>query len=126
MTLVRLLRYAPEATTGLCRTCVWGTVRKGYRANEAETFCRLVGPNARVLYAVRECTDYGDRRVQMTASEARRYGFVTELKLDEAEAVKVYPDDETVINQLRQYVGLKAGDVYPAQTPHITPQFPQP
>ncbi len=46
-------------------------------------------------------------------------------KLDEAEAVKVYPDDETVINQLRQYIGvMKSAD--PPLTPRITPQFPQP
>ena len=27
-------------------------------------------------------------------------------KLDEAEAVKVYPDDETVIQQVRQYIAV--------------------
>lgn len=83
MSLIRLLRFAPEAATGLCRSCSWGTVRKGFRESEAEAFCRLVGSNARVLYAVRECTDYCDRSARMTASEARRYGFVTELKLEE-------------------------------------------
>jgi hypothetical protein len=85
MTLIRRLRYAPEAATGLCATCTWGTVRKGFRENEAEAFCRLVGPNSRVRYAVRECTGYCDRRVQMTESEARRYGFVTEIRLDAGE-----------------------------------------
>jgi hypothetical protein len=85
MTLIRLLRYTPEAATGLCATCTWGTVRKGFRENEAEAFCRLVGPNSRVPYAVRECTDYRDRRVQITESEARRYGFVTEIRLDAEE-----------------------------------------
>jgi len=82
MTLIRALRYAPEAVTGLCRTCTWGTVRKGFREGEAETFCRLVGPNSRVRFAVRECTDYCDRRGTVAvASEARRYGFVAEIKL---------------------------------------------
>jgi hypothetical protein len=85
MTLIRLLRYAPEAATGLCATCTWGTVRKGFRENEAEAFCRLIGPNSRVLYAVRECTGYCDRRVPMSPSEARRYGFVTEIRLDAEE-----------------------------------------
>ena len=85
MTLIRVLRYAPEAATGLCATCAWGTVRKGFREDEAEAFCRLVGPSARVRLAVRECTDYSDRRVRMTASEARRYGFVTEIRLDAEE-----------------------------------------
>ena len=31
-------------------------------------------------------------------------------KLDEAEAVKSNPDDTTVINQLRQYIGVAASD----------------
>jgi hypothetical protein len=92
MTLIRLLRYAPEAATGLCATCTWGTVRKGFRENEAEAFCRLVGPNSRVPYAVRECTDYCDRRVRMTSSEARRYGFVTEIRLD-AEEIRSASED---------------------------------
>ncbi len=77
MTLIRLLRYAPEAATGLCATCTWGTVRKGFRENEGEAFCRLVGPNS---------------RVRMTASEARRYGFVTELRLD-AEEIRSASED---------------------------------
>jgi len=47
MTMIRRLRYAPEAATGLCATCSWGTVRTGFRENEAEAFCRLVGPNSR-------------------------------------------------------------------------------
>jgi hypothetical protein len=92
MTLIRMLRYAPEAATGLCATCTWGTVRKGFRENEAEAFCRLVGPNSRVRYAVRECNDYCDRRVRMTASEARRYGFVTEIRLD-AEEIRSASED---------------------------------
>ena len=82
MTMIRRLRYAAEAATGLCATCSWGTVRTGFRENEAEAFCRLVGPNSRVPYAVRECTGYCDRRVPMTPSEARCYGFVTEIRLD--------------------------------------------
>jgi hypothetical protein len=42
MTLIRVLRYAPEAVTGLCRTCTWGTVRKGFRGGEAEAFAVLL------------------------------------------------------------------------------------
>ena len=65
---------------------------QGFRENEAEAFCRLVGPNSRVPYAVRECTDYCDRRVRMTASEVRRYGFVTEIRLD-AEDIRSASED---------------------------------
>jgi hypothetical protein len=34
--------YAPEAATGLCATCSWGTVRKRFRPAEAETFYGFV------------------------------------------------------------------------------------
>jgi hypothetical protein len=56
MNLFLRLICASSATTGLCSTCTWGTVRRGFGPNEEEAFCRLVGPNARVRYAVRECT----------------------------------------------------------------------
>ncbi len=93
MTLFPRLTFAPDAATGLCATCNWGTVRKGFRPVEGETFCRLVGPASRVLYAVRECTDYCDRRVAVTAQDARRYGFVTELKLGDDGEVRTVPSD---------------------------------
>jgi hypothetical protein len=65
MALFIKLICAPEAATGLCRTCTWGTVRKGFRRAEAEVFCRLVGPNSRVRYAVRECSSYIDRHAHL-------------------------------------------------------------
>jgi hypothetical protein len=93
MSLIRRLLYAPGAAVGLCSTCIWGTVRKGFWEREAETFCRLVGPNSRVPFAVRECTCYSDRRaaVNPSASEVRRYGFVTEIKLEDGSQVRVAP-----------------------------------
>jgi len=71
----------------LCATCVWGTVRKGGSAKEAETFCRLLTPNTLVPFAVSECTDYHDRRMKAPDTEAKskaaKYGFVTTLELDD-------------------------------------------
>ena len=88
MTMIRRLRYAPEAATGLCATCTWGTVRKGFRDGQVETFCRLVSPNNLVPFVIRECTDYSDRRVPCVTAEAkptdRRFGFVTTFTLREA------------------------------------------
>jgi hypothetical protein len=78
-------------SSGLCSTCAWGTVRKGFGANEAETFCRLVGPNARVRYAVRECTGYSDRRAAPATAETRRIGFVTEIQLMDENEVRSKP-----------------------------------
>lgn len=95
MTLIARLLFAPEAASGLCSTCSWGTVRKGFSASEAEVFCRLAGPNSRVRYAVRECTSYCDRRVEVTNTDARRYGFVTEIKLQDPAEVRSALADET-------------------------------
>jgi hypothetical protein len=90
------LFIAPDAVTGLCRTCTWGTVRTGFRPAEAEVFCRLVGPNSRVKFPVRECSDYFDRRVKVAANDSRRYGFVTEINLEDGSEVRVTPaKDET-------------------------------
>jgi hypothetical protein len=47
-----------------------------------------------VFYAVRQCTDFCDRRVAVTAKDARRYGFVTELKLAEDGEVRTVPAEE--------------------------------
>ena len=91
MTLFGRLRFAPAAT-GLCRTCSWATVRRGFGANETETFCRLVGPNSRVRFAVRECSDYCDRRAGAAVAEERRFGFVTEIKLEDGETLRISPD----------------------------------
>jgi len=79
--LIFRMVYAPSATSGLCSTCVWGTVRRGFESGEAEVFCRLVGPNSRVRYAVKECTGYSDRRVTPEMTDTRLIGFVTEVKL---------------------------------------------
>jgi hypothetical protein len=89
MALFIKLICAPEAATGLCRTCTWGTVRKGFRPAEAEVFCRLVGPNSRVRYAVRECSSYIDRHAHLRPPPRRRYGFVTEIKLEDGSKIPV-------------------------------------
>jgi len=76
----------PNEGASLCGTCIWGVVRKGYRAGEVETFCRLVGPNALVPFPVSECTGYTDRRSPDSVS-GRRIGFVSAAALRETEDV---------------------------------------
>jgi hypothetical protein len=85
MTVIRWKFFAANASVGLCGTCTWGTVRKGYRAKEEEIFCRIITPNGLVPFAVRECTDYADRRIAVAEPEPdeRRYGFLTKLSLGE-------------------------------------------
>jgi hypothetical protein len=45
----------------------------------------MITPNGLVPFAVRECTDYADRRIAVAEPEpnASRYGFVTKLSLEE-------------------------------------------
>lgn len=85
MTVIRWKFFAANTGAGLCGSCVWGTVRKGFRAKELEIFCRVITPNGLVPFAVRECTDYTDRCIPVAESkpEERRYGFVTVLSLKE-------------------------------------------
>ena len=85
MTVIRWKSFAANTGAGLCATCTWGTVRKGFRAKEVETFCRIISPNGLVPFVVRECTDYIDRRIPVAPPEpeGRRYGFFTELSLKE-------------------------------------------
>jgi hypothetical protein len=64
-----------KAGTPLCVTCSWGLVRKGKRAEEEQTFCRLIEPHSAVPFAVSECSGYFDRRAPNAAQTARRFGF---------------------------------------------------
>ena len=82
MSILQRFLYSPDAAAGLCRTCSWGTVRTGFFKAQAETFCRLVGPSSRLRYPVRECTGYCDRRMPDAVGGERKYGFVTEIKLE--------------------------------------------
>ena len=86
MSVIRWKSLAAVRGASLCATCVWGPVRKGYRGGEAETFCRIVGPNGLVPFPVRECTDYNDRRVPGAGGSYRHrppFGFVSTLSLQD-------------------------------------------
>ena len=61
MSVIRWKSFGAGRKASLCASCVWGTVRNGYRRGEVEAFCRLVGPNGLVPFAVRDCTGYADR-----------------------------------------------------------------
>ena len=85
MSVIRWKPFARRTGRGICRTCIWGTVRKGLAAREEEIFCRLITPNTLVPFPVNDCTDYSDRRVPVPSEkvEDRRYGFVTEISLQD-------------------------------------------
>src|SRR5262245_14994885 len=88
MSVIRWKSFAAGRADSLCPTCIWGTVRKGRRNREVQTFCRLVCPVGLVPFPVLERTDYADRRVPRTPSETkptdRGFGFITTLSLEEA------------------------------------------
>jgi hypothetical protein len=88
MVTIRWKFLVPNEGASLCGTCIWGVVRKGYRAGEVETFCRLVCPNALVPFPVSERTGYTDRRCPDSAS-GRRIGFVSAASLRETEDVEI-------------------------------------
>ena len=83
MSVIRWKSFAYRTGAGICRTCVWGTVRKGFEARQEEVICRLLTPNTVVPFPVNDCTDYADRRVPVLSEkvEDRRYGFVTKISL---------------------------------------------
>ena len=59
-------------------------IKQAQYREAAETFCRLVGPNALVPFPVSECTGYTDRRSPDSVS-GRRIGFVSADALRETE-----------------------------------------
>lgn len=87
MVTIRWKIFALNEATSLCVTCTWGLVRKGFRAGEAETFCRLVAPNGMVPFPVSECSGYTDGRAPDPASD-RRIGFVSVEPLRENEEIE--------------------------------------
>jgi hypothetical protein len=94
-----------EEGVSLCVSCSWGVVRKGHRAAEEEVFCRMIEPNARVPFTVRECSAYSDRRIPslhfmektawvlLTKKAGRAIGFVTseEFRKLEGEDAEIVP-----------------------------------
>jgi len=111
MVSIRVKGGTPEEGVSLCVSCSWGVVRKGYRAAEEEVFCRMIEPNVRVPYTVRECSAYSDRRIPslyfmektawvlLTKKAGRTIGFVTseEFRKIEGEDAEIVPptSDET-------------------------------
>jgi hypothetical protein len=52
--------YGPS----LCETCVHGHIERGYRETEERTYCEATYRTHRVLFPVRECSAYTERKRQ--------------------------------------------------------------
>jgi hypothetical protein len=50
----------PSDGESLCRTCYWAHAQRGFRESEEIVFCAF-GPLRKVLFRVRDCTDYLNR-----------------------------------------------------------------
>ena len=89
MVKIRVLGGTPEGSDTLCKTCTRGHVIKGFRLAEEVVYCRTFYIEREILFPVRECTFYEDRRVASkedmeeiawrlrTMSPARHVGFVS-------------------------------------------------
>ena len=51
----------PADGESLCRTCYFAHAQRGYRESEEIVFCAFGYPMRRVLFKVRDCTDYMNR-----------------------------------------------------------------
>lgn len=117
MVTIRVKGGTPEGAASLCASCRWGVVRLGYRVGEEETFCRLIRPNTRVPFTVRQCSDYSDRSVPslysmekigwvlLTKSAGRSIGFVTSEKFREVEGEDAEIIPETVLGIRKGGIG---------------------
>lgn len=89
MVKIRVLGGTSEASNSLCKTCTRGHIIKGFRATEQQVFCRFFYIEREILFPVRECTFYEDRRLASksdmeeiawtlkTMHPARNVGFVS-------------------------------------------------
>ena len=52
----------PEFGPSLCETCINGHVERGYRENECAVFCEATYFGHPVLFPVRECSSYAEKK----------------------------------------------------------------
>ena len=89
MVKIRVLGATPEGSDSLCETCTRGHAIKGFRLAEEVVYCRTFYIEREILFLVRECTFYEDRRVASkedmeeiawrlrTLNPTRQVGFVS-------------------------------------------------
>ena len=114
MVKIRVMGGTPEESGSLCRTCTLGHIIKGFRVTEELTFCRFFYIEREILFPVRECTFYEDRRLASkkdmeeiawslrTFSPTRNVGFVSaanirQIQEEAAKAVESAIDHETSV-----------------------------
>ena len=64
----------PGDGQSLCRTCYWAHAQKGFRESEEAIFC-MFGPMRKVLFRIRDCTDYMNRALP-TRSQMEKIALI--------------------------------------------------
>jgi hypothetical protein len=108
MVTIRVKGGTPSGADSLCQTCTRGHVIKGFSVTEEEVFCRFFYIEREILFPVRECTFYEDKRLATlgameeiawfltTRKAGRTVGFVSAEKYRaEKEAEAARKNDDT-------------------------------
>ena len=111
MVKIRVMGGTPKSCQSLCISCTQGHLIRGFRATEEQVFCRFFYIEREILFPVRECTFYQDRRLASksemeeiawqlrTKSPSRSVGFASSNQLRELQeaaesACEAATDDE--------------------------------
>jgi hypothetical protein len=73
-------RGTPSGADSLCQTCTRGHVIKGFSVTEKEVFCRFFYIEREILFPVRECTFYEDKRLATLGAMEEIAWFLTTRK----------------------------------------------
>ncbi len=79
MTKVVIKNGTPVGSDSLCKTCRWAHRQKGFRESEEAIFCRYAWELRRVVFPVRECTDYSDSTLP-TRDEMEDIAWVLDVR----------------------------------------------
>jgi len=78
MVNIKVLNGTPRDGESLCRTCRYVHLQKGYRDSEEMIYCDW-SQTKRILFNVRECTDYTDRTVP-SKYDMEKIAWILEIK----------------------------------------------
>lgn len=102
---VRIKNGTPLHGESLCESCVHAHIEKGYRVTEQTVICRATYPDHRVLFRVRECSEYTEiKRQTLRQMEEiawvlapregkRKAGFVPAKELEKEPDVELILDE---------------------------------
>lgn len=102
---VRIKNGTPPDGASLCESCVYSHIAKGYRESEQVVICRATYHDHRVLFRVRECSEYTEMKRQtlrqmeeiawiLAPREGKRKaGFVPAKELEKESGIELILDE---------------------------------